>query len=133
MNLTPTIGFLASLGLTLVCLGIAVYTGYRAKRKVHLTAVSGAVAMLVSTIYFAIELGKLYDLHYDSMITRVHLTTARINTAAYLLPVITGLRTLRNPKGRKLHGRVALSVLVLTVFTAVTGCIMLLRADRLPL
>lgn len=129
--MTPTIGFIGSLVLTLVCLGFAVVTGYKAKRKMHLSAVGGAVLMLVATIYFAIELGKLYDLHYDSMITRVHLNVARINTAAYLLPVVTGLRTLKNPAGRKLHGRVAWSVLLLTVFTAVTGCMMLYRADLL--
>jgi hypothetical protein len=127
-----TIGFVGALVMTLVFLGIAVVTGYKAKRKIHLSAVGGAVAMLVLTIYFAIELGKLYDLHYESTITRVHLGVARYNTAAYLLPVITGLRTLKNPAGRKLHGRVAWGVLLLTVFTAVTGCIMLLRADLLP-
>ena len=130
--MTPTIGFIGSLVLTLVCLGVAVVTGYKAKRKVHLSSVTGAVILLVLTIYYAIELGELYDLHYDSMITIVHLNVAKVNTAAYLLPVITGLRTLKDPAGRKLHGRVAWSVLILTVFTAVTGCIMLLRADLLP-
>ncbi len=129
--MTPTIGFVGSLVLTLVCLGAAVVTGYKAKRKVHLTSVAGAVAMLVATIYYAIELGKLYDLHQDSMITRVHLSVAKVNTAAYLLPAVTGLRTLKNPAGRKLHGKVAWAVLLLTVFTAVTGCIMLLQADLL--
>ncbi len=130
--MTATIGFVGSLILTLVCLGVAVVTGYKAKRKVHLSSVAGAVVMLVLTIYYAIELGELYDLHYDSMITIVHLNVAKVNTAAYLLPVITGLRTLKNPAGRKLHGRVAWAVLILTVFTAATGVTMLLQADLLP-
>lgn len=130
--MTPTIGFVGSLIVTLACLGVAVVTGYKAKRKVHLTSVLGAVVMLVLTIYYAIELGKLYDLHYDSTITKVHLNVAKVNTAAYLLPALTGIRTLKNPAGRKLHGRVAWAVLLLTVFTAVTGIIMLMRADLLP-
>ena len=130
--MSPTIGFIATLSLTLVFLGCAVVTGYQARRKVHLSVVACAVLMLVATIYYAIELGTLYDLHHDSMITRVHLTVSKFNTGAYLLPVITGLRTIKNPEGRKLHGRVAFSVLALTVFTAVTGCMMLYNADLLP-
>lgn len=123
--MTPTIGFIGALAMTLVFLGAAVVTGFKAKRRVHLSCVAGAVAMLVATIYYAIELGKLYDLDSAGIITPIHLKTAKVNTAAYLLPVITGLRTLKNPAGRKLHGRVAMAVLALTVFTAVTGALML--------
>jgi len=129
--LTPTIGFLASLGLTLVFLGCAVVTGYKAKRKWHLSSVASAVLMLVATIYYALELGELYDLESAGVITPIHLNMAKVNTAAYLLPVVTGLRTLKNPKGRKLHGRVAWAVLILTVFTAATGGLMLLWATPL--
>jgi hypothetical protein len=129
--LTPTIGFLASLALTLVFLGCAVVTGYKAKRKWHLSSVASAVLMLVATIYYALELGELYDLESAGVITPIHLTMAKVNTAAYLLPVVTGIRTLKNPKGRKLHGRVAWAVLILTVFTAATGGLMLLWATPL--
>lgn len=129
--MTPTIGFLASLGLTLVFLGCAVVTGYKAKRKWHLSSVASAVLMLVATIYYALELGELYDLESAGVITPIHLNMAKVNTAAYLLPVVTGLRTLKNPKGRKLHGRVAWAVLILTVFTAATGGLMLLWATPL--
>ena len=106
-------------------------TGYKAKRKWHLTSVAGAVACLLATIYYALELGELYDLESAGVITPIHLTMAKVNTAAYLLPVITGIRTLKNPKARKLHGRVAWSVLILTVFTSATGGLMLLWATPL--
>lgn len=129
--MTPTVGFLTTLGLTLVFLGCAVVTGYKAKRKWHLTSVASAVLMLVATIYYALELGELYDLESAGIITPIHLTMAKVNTAAYLLPVVTGIRTLKDPKARKLHGRVAWSVLILTVFTAATGGLMLLWATPL--
>lgn len=129
--MSPTAGFLASLGLTLVFLGCAVITGYKAKRVWHFSSVGGSVLMLVATIYYALELGELYDLESAGVITPIHLTMAKVNTAAYLLPVVTGIRTLKNPKGRKLHGRVAWSVLILTVFTSATGGLMLLWATPL--
>jgi hypothetical protein len=130
--LDPTTGFLSTLAMTLVFLGCAVVTGYRARRALHLTSVGGAVAMLAATIHFALELGELYDLESAGVITPIHLTMAKVNTAAYLLPVVTGLRTLRDPAGRKLHGRVAWAVLVMTVLTSATGGLMLLWAERLP-
>lgn len=122
----PAYGFIGALLLTLVCLGLAVVTGKKAKRRPHLTSVAGAVSFLVLTIYFALELGKIYDLESAGRITPIHMAMARWNTAAYLLPVITGIRTLKNPKGRKLHGRVAMFVLLFTVATATTGALMLL-------
>jgi len=127
----PTAGFLASLALTLVCLGGAVLTGLKARRKPHFCFVGGAVLLLVSTIYFALELGELYDLESAGIVTPIHMTMARINTAAYALPLVTGLRTLKNPQGRKLHGRMAWCVLAFTVLTSATGGLMLLWATPL--
>ncbi|MFT7486136.1 MAG: hypothetical protein ACI9F9_001989 [Candidatus Paceibacteria bacterium] len=129
--MTPAIGFVGSLCITLVFLGAAVFTGFKARRKRHLCCVAGAVLMLVSTIYYAIALGELFDLESSGIVTPIHLTTAKINTAAYLFPVITGIWTIKNPSKRKLHGRVAMAVLVLTVFTAVTGTMMLAWATPL--
>ena len=62
------------------------------------------------------------------VITPIHMTMAKINRAAYALPIVTGLRTLKNPANRKLHGRVAWSVLIFTVLTSATGGLMLLWA-----
>jgi hypothetical protein len=127
--ISPTLGFLGSLVLTLACLGCAVVTGMKARRRAHLSFVAGAVLMLGTTIFFALELGKLYDLESAGWITPVHMSMARLNTAAYLLPLVTGILTIRNPKFRGLHSRAAWSVLVFTVCTAVTGTVMLLLSD----
>ena len=129
--MTATIGFVAFLALTLVFLGCAVVTGRKARRRLHLGAVAGAVLSLAVTIVWALELGELYDLASAGVITPIHLTLARVTTLAYLLPAATGLWTIRNPRKRRLHGRVAWFVLGLTVLTAVTGTVMLLRADRI--
>jgi hypothetical protein len=127
----PTVAFLGSLILTLVFLAGAVVTGLKARRKQHLPCVAGAVLMLLATIYYAIELGEFYDLESAGVITPIHKWMAKVNTAAYLLPLASGLRTLKHPRNRKLHGRFAFAVLILTVCTAATGALMLYWATPL--
>ena len=129
--MTPAAGFVTFLLITLAFLGAAVVSGLKAKRKVHLPCVGLAVLSLVVTIYYAEKLGDLYDLKAAGFMTPLHLTLAKITTLAYLAPVITGVRTLRNPGGRKFHGRVAFFVLLMTVLTAVTGTSMLLMSEPL--
>lgn len=125
-------GFLVFLALTLALLGVVVVTGLKARRRVHLPAVALAVASLGVTIYYAERLGDGYDLEAAGWIYPVHLTIAKITTAAYLLPVITGIGTLRRPTRRPLHRKVAFLVLGLTVLTAVTGTAMVYLAEPLP-
>jgi uncharacterized protein with PQ loop repeat len=121
-------GFLTSLAATLVFLGCAVATGLAAKRKKHIACVAGAVAMLATTIHFALRLGQIYDLKAAGAITPIHLTLARVTTACYLLPIATGVRTIFVPTTRRLHRKLAFLVLSMTVLTAITGTIMLLNA-----
>jgi hypothetical protein len=128
----PLVGFFGALVLTLVCLGGAVLTGLKARRRPHLMWVAGSVALLVTSIYYAIKLGEHYDLESAGWITPVHMLMARVNTAAYLLPVITGLRTMKNPAGRKLHGKVAFTVILFTLGTAATGAAMLYLSTPIP-
>jgi len=130
--LSALVGFLLFLALTLACLAGAVSTGLRALRKWHLTCVAGAVACLGATIYYAFGVGKLFDLPAAGWITPVHLWMAKIATASYVLPVVSGVRTIFHPPTRKLHRKIAFLVLSLTVATAVTGTWMLLAAPRLP-
>ena len=129
--MTAEIGFFAFLALTLVFLGCAVATGLKARRVRHLLSVAGAVVSLAVTIWWALELGEHYDLEAAGAITPIHLMLARVTTLCYLLPAATGLWTIRDPSKRKLHGRLAWIVLGLTVLTAITGTIMLLRAERI--
>ncbi len=125
------LGFVLFLVLTLGCLAGAVSSGLRAKRRVHLACVAGALACLGVTIYHAFGVGKLYDLAAAGWITPVHMWMAKIATASYLLPAASGLRTIFHPPTRRLHRKLAFVVLTLTVLTAITGTWMLLASPRL--
>ena len=130
--MSPALGFPTFLALTLLLLAGVVVTGKRSQRKRHLPLVLLTVGSLGATIYWAERLGELYDLESAGWIYPLHLLLAKIATVSYLLPVITGLRTIKHPAARTLHGRVAFLVLGLTVLTAVTGSWMVLAADPLP-
>jgi len=130
--LSALVGFCLFLLLTLGFLAGAVSSGLRAKRRVHLLCVSGAVACLAIAINRALALGQHYDLAAAGWITPVHMWMAKIATASYLLPVVSGVRTIYHPPTRKLHRKIAFLVLSLTVATAISGTWMLLAADPLP-
>jgi len=128
---SPEVGFVTFLGLTLVLLGVVVATGLAARRRVHLVAVALAVVSLGTTIYHAERMGDLYDLAAAGSITPVHLAIAKLTTLAYLAPVVTGVLTIRDARWRPRHRLVAFVVLAMTVATAVTGTWMVLAAPRL--
>jgi len=130
--LTALFWFLLFLVLTLACLAGAVSSGLRAKRRVHLSCVAGAVACLALSIHFALEVGELFDLESAGWITPVHMWMAKVATASYLLPVASGVRTIYHPPTRRLHRKIAFLVLSLTVLTAITGTWMLLAAEGRP-
>ncbi|HJO25699.1 MAG TPA: hypothetical protein QF730_00485 [Planctomycetota bacterium] len=127
----PTTGFVLFLLITLAFLGAVILTGKAARRVAHLCCVGGAVLGLGITIYFAEQLGALYDLESAGWITPLHLVLAKITVCAYLLPVITGLRTMRDEVHKDTHGKVAHLVIGLTVLTAITGTAMVLMATQL--
>ncbi|HEX6884015.1 MAG TPA: hypothetical protein VF530_11590 [Planctomycetota bacterium] len=125
-------GFVLFLALTVTLLGVVVWTGLGARRRVHLTCVALTVAALGTTIYFAEKMGRHYDLEAAGAITPVHLALAKLTTLLYLAPLVTGVLTLRDPRWRPRHRVAAFVVLALTVATAVTGTWMILAAERLP-
>jgi hypothetical protein len=125
---SPEQSLAAFLALTIVLLGCVVATGLKARRRWHITFVVLALASLVVSIVCARRVGKLYDLRSAGVITPVHLTLAKITTAAYLLPIATGLRTIFRPATRRLHRTLAFVVLGMTLVTAITGTMMLLGA-----
>ncbi len=127
------IGFIGFLVLTVALLVAVAWTGFKAKRKIHLPLVALTVASLAMAIRYALLVGPHYDLDSAGVITPIHMTIARVTTAAYLLPVITGVRTLKNPSCRPLHRKAAFLVIGLTVLAAITGVAMLSMADRVPL
>jgi len=130
---SPDLGFPLFLGLTVVCLVGALITGFRARVPLHLTFVTSALVCLGAAIWFAIGLGPLYDLETAQPITGIHLTIAKVATAAYLLPIVTGLRTLRQrtPTHKRVHLICALVVVVLTLAATATGAWMLWLAERI--
>ena len=95
-----------------------------------LTLTPADLASLGVTIWFAERLGEHYDLESAGWITPVHLAVAKLTTAAYLLPIGTGVLTLRNRRHRSLHLRCALTVLALTLLTTGLGLWMILAAER---
>jgi hypothetical protein len=129
--LSPVVGFPAFLVLTVALLGGVVASGLRRRMRLHLFLVASALSSLGVTIFYAEQLGELYDLASAGRITPVHLTLAKLTTVAYLLPIVTGAMTLRDRRRRPLHFKAAMAVLALTLLTTATGLWMILAAERL--
>ena len=129
--MTTTTLFVSFFGVTLVLLGIVIWTGKLAKRRWHLTFVALTVASLGTTIYFAEQLGKLYDLESAGAITPVHLFFAKVATAAFLLPAISGILTIRRAERVVWHRAAAYTAVVLTVIAACTGVAMVWLSNPL--
>lgn len=129
--MTPVTGFFVLLLLTVAALGVVVYTGLRRMRRLHVPMVLLALALLGGAIVYALRVGEIYDLEAAGAITPIHLNLARITTVCYLLPAITGVLTWRNERWRKLHGRLAWTIVALTIITTITGAMMLMGAERI--
>ncbi len=125
----PALVFVASLLLTLALLGLVVLTGLRARRRLHIPLVILALLALGGTVWCAERLGEHYDLESAGHIKDVHLLLAKVSVCAYLLPVASGLISLRRRGMVSWHGRLAFLALGLTVASAVTGTAMLLMSD----
>lgn len=126
--MTPQVGFVLFLAVTVTLLGAVVYTGVKARVRVHVPLVIATAAALGITIFYAEKLGELYDLASAGRITPVHLMLAKIATVSYVLPIVTGIRTLRDRSRRRVHLVCALLTLALTLATAVTGAWMILAS-----
>jgi hypothetical protein len=126
--LSAGVGFTLFLLTTVALLALVLATGLKAKRRAHIPAVVTMVVSLGLAIYYAEQLGDEYDIRAAGVITPIHLTLAKITTLGYLLPVVTGIATLRNPRRRKLHGRIAFVLVGLTLVTTATGLAMLLMS-----
>jgi drug/metabolite transporter (DMT)-like permease len=129
--MTPIVGFFVFLLLTVAALGVVVATGLRRRRRLHVTFVIVALGLLGGAIVYALRVGEIYDLEAAGAITPIHLNLARITTVCYLLPAITGVLTWRDARWRKLHGRLAWTIVALTIVTTITGAMMLMGAERI--
>lgn len=125
------IWFCTAVGCTVVFLVAVVVTGLRGKITVHIPCVAATLVSLTFAIVFALELGKLYDLPKAGIIFPIHMLIAKVATASYLLPIITGIRTLKSRVHRQWHFRAAMLVLVLTAAASITGTLMLWWAPKI--
>src|ERR1044071_5598117 len=128
----PMVSFCTAVAFTVVFLACVVTTGLRGKITWHIPLVLATFVSLTAAIYLALQLGKIYDLSTAGVITPIHKTLAYTATIAYLLPVFTGIRTLRSRVHRRAHFWAAMLVLALTLAATVTGTIMLLSAEKFP-
>ena len=121
-------GFFAGLIATVILLACVVATGLLGKRRAHVPLVAAFFGALALTIVMAVKMGESLDLDRAGWVTPVHLTMARVNLFAYLLPVTTGVLTLRDARWRPKHKLFAWSLVVLTLLTVATGTWMALAA-----
>ena len=129
--MSPEYGFLGALLVTVALLAGAAFTGRARKIRAHVCFVLAAVSSLAVAIVFAIKLGEHYDLEKAGRITPIHLTLARVTTAFYLWPIVTGPLAARGLVRPRLHRAGAWIALVLTLAATVTGIMMLAGAERI--
>jgi hypothetical protein len=129
--LTPEAAFLGLLGATVGFLALAAWNGRKRRIPLHLVFVACSLASLVVAIVFALRVGERYDLAAAGLITPVHLTLARVATASYLGPLVTGPLVLAGRLRGPVHHRLAWLAFGLTVAATITGAWMLLAAPRL--
>lgn len=122
-------GFATFLVLTVVFLALVVLTGLKRKRKPHFILVACAVALLGITVYYAEKLGHDYDLSTAGVITPIHLALAKFTVVAYLLPLISGVMTLRDIRHKKVHFKLAMFILFMTGITFATGLVMVMSSE----
>jgi len=129
--MTPEAGFLAALLVTVGFLLGAAITGRKRIIRIHVRFVAGAVLSLGVAIFFALKVGERYDLEAAGWITPFHKALAKITTATYLWPLITGPLARSGKVRPSVHRLGAWLALGLTVASTVTGIIMLARATPL--
>ena len=123
--------FLLSLTLTLIAFGAVCLTGLFGLRSLHLVLVVLAVLSLGVTVYYAEQLGDLYDLESAGTITPVHLTIAKLATLALLAPLATGVMSWRNVVHLRKHRLAVFLFLGLVVLALATGTWMILASTPL--
>lgn len=127
----PEYGFLgALLGTVFMLIGVAV-TGRKRRIPLHIAFVMSAVTGLGVAVFFALKVGEVYDLEKAGVITPIHLTLARVTTASYLWPLLTGPLVLWGKVRPRVHHLGAYVAFALTLASTVTGMMMLYGAERI--
>jgi hypothetical protein len=124
--------FIVLLLCTVASLGAAVFMGITRRVRVHIPLVLLTLVFLGLTIWQALALGARYDLEGTGAIYPVHRLIARVTTFSLLLPLGAGVAALLNRSRETLHRRLAWIALALVVVTAITGVVLIWRAEPLP-
>jgi len=130
--MSPAVGLLAFLVLTLLLLGGVVVTGRCERRLAHAVLSALAMASLAAAIAFAVKLGERFDLDAAGLIRRVHDVVAKTAVPAFAPAFATGFWALgRSERALRWHRITSYIALGLTVAAAVTGTWMILAAEPL--
>lgn len=117
-------GLFVSLGVTVVVLLGAIWLAHKHRPKAH---IGGVIAFLVSflvTLYFAENVGRLYDFHGHASYY-IHLTIAIFTAVTVVVPLATGYRHWKGSGTRELHKQVVWAWGVCVGLSLVTGVWML--------
>lgn len=128
--MSPALGLVAFLALTLLLLGGVVLTGRGERRLAHAVLSVLAMGSLAAAIAFAVKLGERFDLDAAGAIRRVHDVVAKAAVPAFAPAFATGLWALGgSQRALRWHRITAYFALFLTVAAAVTGTWMILAAE----
>jgi len=114
-----TTSFWLLLAITLTLLGVALVSGLRRKRRLHLWAGPATLLSLTVTIWLAEQLGRRYLFPPEPM--RIHLVFAISGGCLAALVGITGLLLWRSGRWRRLHRWTVFTFVAVALVATGTG------------
>jgi len=114
------------LAITVVLLGLTVWAGRRARRRLHYASAVFTLLALTGAIVQAELYGRAYEI--PTLRLRVHLGFAFAALASIPWVVLTGLRLRVQPNARPHHRRAVGTFIALIVVAIVTAIWMLIAA-----
>lgn len=117
------------LGLTVLLIGIDLWTGFRGNRRVHVPFAVATVVCFGIAVWFAERVGSYW--HFESTYLGIHLTAAWSGTVLALLTVLTGILHLKGRIARLWHKRMALLFVAFALIATGTAFLMFQHGERL--
>lgn len=110
-------------------LGLTLWAGRRARRRLHYASALATVAALAVAIVQAELLGRRYE--FPALRLQIHLACAFAALGALPLVALTGWRLRTRPAGRRAHRWCVAAFVAFTALAILTACWMLLAAEPL--
>lgn len=120
--------FWVALATTVVLLVVALASGMRGRRRLHLVAGPLAMVSLVAAVLLTELVSRRYA--FDADVKAIHLVCAKIGGLLALPVVLTGLWLWRSEKARLLH-RVAVWLFVVATLVATATGVWMFSTGRL--